>query len=765
MRDENNGRISHIGIRMTACLLILIFMLSCSLSAAADESPEFEMKENTVTHDIAIVFDHSRSMYQDTDRWSQSLYAIGVIASMLDYDAGDKLGIYPMETISVGKDGPKISDRLEITKDNIGDISKIYCEETSDTIFRPSYSARDYLVQSDADEKWLIVMTDGEFYFDKDSKTEDGEKKNADWVQDRLDALLKDKKESNVIYNDMFKRQYLGFGEAVSIPSNPDAGLYATNVSDADQLAPALVDICNMIFQRQKVENVGSDGGFDIGVSMKNIVAFAQGSGAAIKSLKDADGSEMEKSIDIHVNAGDQGTRDQFYQGRDADGKPIYDESKPQYDCPSADVTGQVVTFPDCPAGSYTLNFTPGADVEVYYEPDVRIDAFLVNMDGETVDVEKTIVPGRYAIAYHMIDAKTGEDVTDKDELKPIDYHSTLTTDGEEKSIEQGEDVELVEGSDVKLTVTADVLGGKYQVEKVFILDVRPPDPDNYKLSIRGSKTLYKPDKDNWKPFSVEITKNGQPLTDEELSALKTEFTFSDGSPAKVSVCSGESAFNVEYAKNEDGSFAEEIKAGKVTLNASVAATDQFGREQTAEGSRNFKVSDLHPIVPLLITISIIGLLIALIIFFLTRKVLPRGVSMNNNSNITVQGRADPTLPDAPTYSRRGLYKSSGTLGIHMPGVPIQGPITDACSATFTLKAVDTILCKSKNRKMRVIAATSDCDYICINGARYDRDANGKFNFPDPPILSNSQIDLVKEVNVGGRRRRTLQLSYYITRR
>ena len=110
----HNSKKSHIGLRITACLLIAIIMLSFSLSVTAEDAPAVEMKENNVTHDIAIVFDHSQSMYYNTDRWSQALYAIGVFASMLDYDAGDKLGIYPMETIMIGENGEEITGRSAV---------------------------------------------------------------------------------------------------------------------------------------------------------------------------------------------------------------------------------------------------------------------------------------------------------------------------------------------------------------------------------------------------------------------------------------------------------------------------------------------------------------------------------------------------------------------------------------------------------------------------------------------------------------------------
>ena len=773
----HNSKKSHIGLRITACLLIAIIMLSFSLSVTAEDAPAVEMKENNVTHDIAIVFDHSQSMYYNTDRWSQALYAIGVFASMLDYDAGDKLGIYPMETISIGENGEEITGRLEITKDNIGDISQIYCKETSETIFMPAYTARDYLVKSNADEKWLIVMTDGEFYFDQDSKTEEREKHDSDWVRARFDDLLKDRAKKNVIYDKSFKRQYLGFGDAVSIPDDPQAGLYSTNVSDASYLAPALIDICNMIFQRNKVENIDNSGNFTINVSMKNIVAFAQGSNAAIQSLHDSGGHEMKKSIDKHVEAGNQGTLDQFRipGERSADGSLVYDMSKPQYDCPVADVSGQVVTFPDCPAGTYTLNSTPGSDIELYYEPNVRIDATLTDEDGETVDVTKPVVPVKYKVNYQMIDAKTGENVSGTNELGEIDYHSTLTIDGDTKEIGQGEAVELREGSDVQLTVLADFLN-KYQVEKVFDLDVKLPAPDEFKVRITGPKTLYTPDIDNWKPFTVEVTKNGKPLTDEELSALKSEFAFSDGNPAKATIKSDESAYEVEYAKNEDGSHAEEIQKGKVDLTATFTETDRFGREITGESHRSFKVSDWAPWVLPVLWVLAIAALIALIFFICTRKALPNNVVMNaDSSGIYIGPNKQNRRPKDTIYTTKGLFKSTGEMTIDMPTIHLSESAASRCNLKLKLKAVDPIVKRSQERRIAVVEIISaKCDSIEFPQRTVEKGANGNFSLMregenklsrnDYAILEDSTLVLKKVVKITDSFSKNLKLEYKIQR-
>ena len=295
MYSNNINRLHRNTMRILSLAIVIICILYL-LPAFNVKATESNIKKETTTHDIAIVFDNSGSMYDDTDRWSQALYAIGVFASMLDYDAGDKLGIYPMGEISIGKDGSSSAERLEITKNNIKDISRIYCASTSETIVAPAYTASTYLRSSTADEKWLIVMTDGVFFFDK-STSENSEEKTADWLNKKMMEFA----------DENIKVQYLGFGDASVLNSNVSNNFFASNVSSADLLAGELVSICNKIFQRDRVDNI-SNGDFNIDVSMNSIVAFAQGKGAEIKSLNSSSGKKIDVIIDEKVKAGTEGT-------------------------------------------------------------------------------------------------------------------------------------------------------------------------------------------------------------------------------------------------------------------------------------------------------------------------------------------------------------------------------------------------------------------------------------------------------------------------
>lgn len=719
-------------------IIMIIFSIKPIFSVAATET---NAGNNTTTHDIAIVFDNSGSMYDDTDRWSQSLYAIGVFASMLDYDAGDSLGIYPMGEISVGKNGSSSSGRLEITKENIKDISKIYCQSTSDTIVAPAYSAAKYLENSSADEKWLIVMTDGVFFYDK-STNEPSEEKSPSWLESKMKEFAS---------NDI-KVQYLGFGDASVLQGDQSKNFYASNVNSTDLLAGELVDICNKIFQRNKVENI-SNGKFDIDVSMNSIVAFAQGKDAKINSLVDSKGNNIDAIINEDLKAGTEGT------------------GSKKYSAPVADVSGQVVTFDACEAGSYRLNYS-GSDVEVFYEPNVKVEAYLTDSEGNKCDGSNEIETGKYTVNYGLVDGVTGKDVSDSSLLSPVEINAEIENNGKAYSVKSGDTIDLDRDENTKFKVNANFLN-RYNIsndndsfsivpptEKGFEIKLNTDQPDNwYKLS----------DHDNWEPIRVECTLDGEKMTDEELSRvnLSIDPQSSDKFPYTLKILSGESAYEIVPGVSEDGSYSEPEKGG-YTIQASGTYTDEYGREQNSSGDIKVEVS-WHDYIPVWVWwLLAILLLLALIIFYLTRKVLPNGVSMGPGSQISVNGIPKKASPRAPVYRiKKGSFRSKGSLNISIPPVGIRGDIRRACYANFEIVAVDRRYKKSANRRIRLVSVASDCNSIQLPDGEYKRQ-NGTITLPSDKnsnIISNNSIVLDKDVDIGRGHNKPLSVTYYINTR
>jgi predicted metal-dependent peptidase len=183
------------------------------------------------TYDIAVAFDNSGSMYENTNAWCHAKYAMEIFASMLDYSNGDKLTIFPMYDVTTDGSTDKSNGTklVEIrSKGDIDKIHKLYTPYAGGTPFEPVNKARDYLKASSASEKWLVVLTDGQFQ----SMSQDKTRK----------ALL-------AIANSRLRVQYLGVGSAAyPLQASESKYFYADKAATSGDLQNKLIDICNKIF-------------------------------------------------------------------------------------------------------------------------------------------------------------------------------------------------------------------------------------------------------------------------------------------------------------------------------------------------------------------------------------------------------------------------------------------------------------------------------------------------------------------------------------
>lgn len=595
--------------------LSLAFALLCSVIMVAF-SPKSQAAGNVTvktisTHDIAIVFDNSGSMYQN-ESWCQALYAMEVFASMIDYDH-DKLGIYPMGEIKIGKSGAPIQERYDISsKDDVKNIEHIYSETTSETILKPAYTATEYLKKSDLNEKWLIVLTDGEFFFDKDTETEKKEKKDAGWLNDKLLSFAGDTG-INV--------QYLGFAEASRLNSNESQNFFATNASTGDELTGELVKICNKIFKRNIIQDVAG-GKFSIDVSMNSIIAFVQGKGAKINSLTNGGGDALQPALDLKLKAGTEGT------------------GVAKYPAPVANVSGQVHSFFKCPADSYNLDYT-GDNVQIFYEPSVLIKTILTDADGNDVDITSggEILPGEYTIQYYLADSVTGENVNDSKLLAPVELTGSIVNGGQEKPIASGDKIELTTDPDTAIKVHGTFLED-YSISndleedgKGMGINIGPPPVNEKDLKVKVSvKNMdfghkwYKYSKhEDWEPIRVDVTYKKEKVSDDVLAkGVKISMEPADkNNPFRVEQIPGESAFNVYIGQDENGEYVKP-DSGKYTVKAEANIPDEYGRPLSADDEDKYEVHGYSSIWRWLIYLVILAALLIAIIIILNLPAWPR---------------------------------------------------------------------------------------------------------------------------------------------
>ena len=145
-----------LAVLLLATLLVPLFALPATAAATKE----------TKKRVIAIAFDNSGSMYMPdgSDKsfayaWCRATYAMEAFATMMN--DGDEMYIYPMWPITVGKDKYTSKKPLKVTQKNANTIEQIYTPDAKTTPLSTITNAFNDLNKMKADEKWLIVLTDG----------------------------------------------------------------------------------------------------------------------------------------------------------------------------------------------------------------------------------------------------------------------------------------------------------------------------------------------------------------------------------------------------------------------------------------------------------------------------------------------------------------------------------------------------------------------------------------------------------------------------
>lgn len=678
-------------------LMLFAFTLIVAFGALAN--PSFNARAASTSkrkksYDIAVVFDNSGSMYNN-EAWCRAKYAMEIFASMLDYESGEnRLNIFPMWEVTTDGSTPDSGGSYAAfsvtSKEDINKISNLFTVRPSNTPFEPISEAYNHLNSSNASEKWLIVLTDGEFNL----TTRDGQLTKID-IQNELSSLAS--KASGKI-----KIQYLGFGAAASLTPNESIGFYA-KTSDDKSLKDDLIGICNTIFQRSVLPgNRLKTGSLELDLSMKNLIVFAQGANAKVVSLTDESG----KKIDVTMDSGQR-----KYSEIRANKYPNAPADK--------NLAGQVVTFAACPKGKYKLEYSDADKIQVFYEPDVDIRVSLINSDGEQVDTSSgEIVPGDYTVESAIVDSATGEDVT-KHELMgsnvELNTYVKASSDSDFKEYPNGSKITLGKDDSTEIYVE-----GKYL--KDYTISTKD-DPSAFPFPIKvlpaqnefsvEAKVLQPQswyvvrDHENWKPIKVNMALNGAPLTAEQMARVTPDVVL-DGSKApayRVEIKPDESSFYIYIGSDESGSFVEP-ETGSYKLKASAAYIDEYGNNVSDSSDVRFDIQIYSKVWKWLFWIFLIVLLIALIAMILNKATLPNSIYME--------------IPKAKTSP---LVKRNGNM-LSLSTDTYPGELRCEAKACTPLKNS-----RKKNAKFRVkdIKPLGSVEWYEINGMRYKKSGGSKF--------------------------------------
>ncbi|MDY3281635.1 hypothetical protein [Dysosmobacter sp.] len=628
---------------------------------------------------IAIIFDNSGSMYigENAAAWCRATYAIEVFASMMN--DGDTLYVYPMYEVEVN--GQRYSDTNPVTLTNATSsrIRTMFTPKAQDTPIEVIDHAYEGLCRAPGDEKWLIVLTDGEEFYENLEPLGRGEP-TRQALTERLTS-----------YNRDVNVMYLGMGAVATEPEiNGSMQHYVTAARDTANVLGELTRMCNIIFGRDILPVSGSS--FSTDIPLSKLIVFVQGENIANVKVIDGSGKEGGQVVSAMSPKYGEGGAGNYSRAK-------VDKS----------LQGSIVTYRDVEAGDYTLSYDGSmSSVSVYYEPDVDMAVTLRNPQGEIIQ-PGSAYEGTYTVEYHMVD-KYGNP-TDSPLLGTTDYTFNCVISGQEYSYHSTSagqfplEGELKAGDTLEVSADVRYLSG-YYIHKShedllpgFSLPITIiADSRTLEMDLVARQDYFQLRKlESGDPLVARLTMDGQPLSAENLRLC--DFSLSvrdesgrevDPSHYEVELHEEESAWYIKL-KNPDG-----LQLGRYSVTAGAAALNHSNQEISARDTEEFEVA-AYPawLLPLLVVLAIL-LLLLLIWLFMNAKVLPKNASFVN-TRFSVNGNP---VNGIASVRFSGGGKKKGSVVITSPKVA--GSNTAKCSVVMTVEANSPRRTKSGRRSMRV---------------------------------------------------------------
>ena len=561
---------------LSMCLAVLL-LLTCVL-VASPEAHAAQKKQKSRA--IAIVFDNSGSMYGTTNSsWCRATYAMEVFASMMN--DGDKLRIYPMNKITVDGETYDRGQYLEIK--SVSDAAKIR------RIVTPTHSgitpiesvdhATSGLQTMSGDEKYLVILTDGAAFW-KNNKTEMSKSETKKMLDQRINTA-----------NGMgFNVMYLGIGKDACMPDVAASSRFVKNkAEDSADVLSMLTEMCNQIFGRDTLPKKHISGKtIDFDISLNKLIVFVQGDnianlkvvgsgGKAVGSLK---GSQQVKFSENETN--------------DA----LIDKS----------LQGMMVTYADCAAGQYTVEFSGTASsVEVYYEPNADLDFVFTDASGNEVD-PNALYEGEYKVSFGMKDGKTGKLIKDSDLLGKTSYRGSYTINGKKVTFNSDKNsgevpVDLKMGDKFEAELTVTYLSG-YTITKDSTdfgwpnggISVAARPAGDLRLEFTGGQANYSMQKLNeGQPFILKIYYENQQLTGAALKSA--EPMWDEGATnAKLTKEFADDHWKI-YLSHKDPSNPQNTTSGECTVPITAAYTAPGSNEKQSQGRLTYTIdNDFSPL-------------------------------------------------------------------------------------------------------------------------------------------------------------------------
>lgn len=494
--------------RLLAVFLSLFLLLPAIMPVFAES--------NEPTRQINLVYDDSGSMigrwnrekkeYEYYDTWCQAKYALEVFAGLLGQK--DKLNVYYMSGYSDA--GLKL-DGSRGAGHNVAEVHKKVTRD-GDTPFGAVTTAMNKLKGSKADEKWLVILTDGTF----EKKNAEGKTVKDPVTTERLRELKKDDPDIRIMY--------LAMGpEATDLQADEANGIYTSKAKTSSNILQELTNIGTRVFNKPSYDVLsGNKMSFD--VPMKELIVFAQGANVEINGISSG-GNTINPSGEPVVVSNTK---------KENASSSLKDHGfKPEL-MKVADLKGKIAVFNDVPEGNYTIDLSGADAVNVYYIPAISVRVGLESVEDTKKDDEeedtslngKHLKAGDYTLVYELVKGEdgTGEVIEKSDLLGDVTYETHIINPGvspDKTDYKSGDKITISEG-DLQIDVTAHYLK-HYSVScratSDYIYDNREVafktvGENAHNLDAKGFQ-------EDDQPTKVAVTLNGNPPTDEQWAQME----------------------------------------------------------------------------------------------------------------------------------------------------------------------------------------------------------------------------------------------------
>jgi hypothetical protein len=372
---------------------------------------------------IHVVYDDSVSLIVDygvyRDRWGQAKYAMEVFAAMLDEN--DTMRVYFLSDHDVLTAVPgslNAPPRITILG---SERSGVRVAKIHDTITRAANTPYDAVAKAyadlknqNADEKWLVVLSDGEFNQLNGRAINEGD----------IDI---DRYFSQYVSEGDVKIVLLAMGdEVVQIKPDVNRGIYFEHAKNDNEILGKITSICNLIFNRNSLRFTNeARREFSFDIPMLELLVFAQGADVRINGIRGNSIYSPSETVNVQYSE----TAATNFRGN-----PNVIVSR--------NLTGTIASFRDLPKGRYSLDIAGGSTVEVYYKPAVNIGIKL--FQGRREIRAQDIDEGRYQIQFGIVNEAGA--FFESSLLGNVEYQATAQNGGRTIPIKSGDTISLEQG-------------------------------------------------------------------------------------------------------------------------------------------------------------------------------------------------------------------------------------------------------------------------------------------------------------------------------